>query len=33
MQPAQQASQNESAEDKENWIIPGFVWVPQCVVA
>lgn len=25
MQPAQQASQNESAEDKENWIIPGFV--------
>lgn len=34
MQPTTQtqASQEDSSENKENWIIPGFVWVPQCVI-
>ncbi|QGN18360.1 protein MFA1 [Kluyveromyces marxianus] len=34
MQPTTQTqvSQEDSSENKENWIIPGFVQVPQCVI-
>ncbi|AET39105.1 uncharacterized protein Ecym_4022 [Eremothecium cymbalariae DBVPG len=34
MQPATSASQdNNKSQEKDNWIVKGYAWNPQCVIA
>ncbi|SCW03522.1 LAFE_0G12332g1_1 [Lachancea fermentati] len=33
MKPSTQATQKDTTENKDNWIVHGFAWDPHCIIS